>query len=267
MKNIVSKIEKNIRNTYRAFSLRKLKNKTIIIHTLGKVGSSTIYYELKKLSPWENIFHTHFLSDEWLNLRLKDGNHFEFNNRAAKKVFSYLEQYPNNKKYFISLVRDPVSREISNFMQNPQDFIEGDILLNPIAVLKKKYLENLSYDYTLNWFDTEFLNYTGFNVYSQPFDKDKGFSIYEHNNLKIMIVKLEKLNECYSDAMKAFFDLNLKLGVNSNLSSQKKISTVYSELKKSIKFTEDQLNTVYSHKYVTHFYTLEEIKTFKEKWS
>lgn len=263
MKKIISKIK----TKYQTYHYRKLKNKTIITHTLGKVGSSTIYNELKKISPWRNVFHTHFLSDEWLNVRLKEGNHYEVNIRAAEKVFSYIKQHPNNKKYIISLVREPVSREISNLMQNPEDFIEGKMLTYSINDLQKFYLNKLNYDYTLQWFDSEFFNYTGFDVYSKPFDKEKGFSIYSHNNFEIMIIKLEKLNDCYSNAMKTFLGLNLKLQDNANQSSQKKISRIYLELKKSIKFTEDQLNKVYTHKYLRHFYTLDEINSFKEKWS
>jgi len=267
MKKIVSKIKQKIKNKFQTYRYRKLKNKIIIIHTLGKVGSSTIYEALKNRSPWRNIFHTHFLSTEWLNVRLKKGNHYESNISASEKVFSYIKKHPTNKKYVISLVREPVSREVSNFMQNPSDFIEGEILSYSVEALQKTYLKKLNYEYTLQWFDSEFFNYTGFDVYSKPFDKEKGFSIYNHNDFEIMIIKLEKLNECYSDAMKDFFDLDLKLEVNSNQSSQKNISGIYSELKKSIKFTEDELNKVYEHKYLRHFYSLDEINSFKKKWS
>ncbi|KAB1067020.1 hypothetical protein F6U93_11400 [Tamlana haliotis] len=267
MKRIISKINKKISIIYRTCYYHKLKNKTIIVHTLGKVGSSTIYEELKKISPWKNIFHTHFLSNEWLNVKLKEGNHYESNYKAAKKVFSYLDKNSDKKKYIIALVREPVSREISNFMQNPKDFIEGDILSESLDSLKNSYLQKLNYDYTLNWFDTEFLNYTGFDVYSKPFDKDRGFSIYHHDDFEVLIIKLEKLNECYSGAMKEFFDLNLKLSGNSNQSSQKEISNIYKELQQTIKFPKEELSTLYTHKYISHFYTLEEIKQFKEKWS
>lgn len=267
MNSIVSRLIQKIRTKYRAFCYRKLKNRIVIIHTLGKVGSSTVYRELKKISPWNNIFHTHFLSDEWLNVRLKDGNHFDSNQKAAKKVFSYLEHYPNNKKFIISLVREPVSREVSNFMQNPKDFLDSDILSYSIDDLQKEYLKNLSYDYTLDWFDSEFLNYTGFDVYSRPFDKENGYSIYQHGDFMVLIIKLEKLNDCFSESMKEFLGLDLNLSRNSNQSSQKNISGVYYELKNSLRFTEFELNETYSHKYVTHFYTEDEIMFFKNKWS
>ncbi|WP_034057531.1 putative capsular polysaccharide synthesis family protein [Lacinutrix jangbogonensis] len=266
MKKILSKIESKLKSKLKILIYRVLKNRTVLVHTLGKVGSSTIYHELKKVSPWDNIFHTHFLSDEWLHLKLKEGNHFEVNNKMSQKVFAHFKLYPNNKKYIISLVREPVSREISNFMQNPEDFVDGNILDMSNENLKKAYLNKLNYDYTFNWFDSEFLNYTGFDVFSEPFDKEKGFSIYQYEGFNILILKLERLNECYTEAMKIFLGLNLSLEGNANQSSQKPIAHVYSELRKTIKFSEAALNKVYSHKYVTHFYTEGEIQGFTSKY-
>lgn len=267
MKYLLYKIKKKLNHIFSKLKYNDLKNKVVIIHTLGKVGSSTLYYELKKISPWNNIFHVHFLSDLWLKDKLKDTNHFEFNNKTAKKVFDYLKQHPNQKKYMISLVREPVSRELSNFMQNPQDFIDGDVLSYSAASLKKAYLDKLSYDYTLNWFDSEFFNYTGFDVFAQPFDKTKGYSIYEHEDYRILIIKLEQLNTCYHDAMKAFLGLDLQLEANANQSSNKPISHVYKELKQLLKFETEELEQLYTHKYVTHFYTDDEIQQFIDKHS
>ncbi|UKM63638.1 putative capsular polysaccharide synthesis family protein [Flavobacteriaceae bacterium GSB9] len=255
-------IFKRIKSVYRSIFYHQLKNKTIIIYTLGKVGSSTVYSRLKKYSKWNNIFHVHFLSDEWLHNRLKTTNHYKTNNIAAQKVFSHIEKHPDDKKYIISLVREPVSREISNFMQNPNDFVDGDILTHSIDDLKSAYLNKLNYDYTFNWFDTEFKEFTGFDVFARPFNKEKGYSIYEHNDLKILIIKLEKLNRCFNKAMKAFLGVNLKLTSNANQTSDKKISSVYKRLKEDIKFSELELKKVYSHKYVTHFYTETEIESF-----
>lgn len=137
-------------------------------------------------------------------MRLKECNYYESNVRAVEKMFSYIKKNPIHKKYVISLVKGPISSEVSNFMQNPNDFIEGEIL----------------------------------------------------------IVKYESLNDCYCNVMKAFLGLNLKLEDNANQFLQKNISKIYSELRKSIKFTKDQLDVVYTLKYVNHFYSLDEVKRF-----
>lgn len=266
MLKLVKRIKNRLSLELQKYRYNSLRNKVIIVHTLGKVGSSTIYYELKKRNPFNNVFHTHFLSNEWLKNRLKNGNHFASNHRAAQKVFSHLKTNPKSKKYIITLVREPVSRELSNFMQNPNDFLDNDVLTYSTEELKTKYLEKLNYNYTLEWFDTEFANYTEFDVYSKPYDKNKGYSIYQHNDFKILVIKLEKLNDCFEKAMKTFLGIELKLKTNYNQSSSKEISGIYSELKKTIRFTEEELNKVYTHKYVTHFYNKDEINSFKVKW-
>ena len=256
---------KKLNSKISKWKYRRLKNKTVVIYTLGKVGSSTLYYELKKLSPWNNVFHAHFLSDEWLLKRLKNTNHFEFNNQSAQKVFSYLNNNPNKQKKIITLVREPISRELSNFMQNPKDYAGSDLLIDGIEKLQQVYLDKVSYEYTLNWFDSEFYNYTGFDVFSKTFDKEKGYAIYSHKDTDILIIKLEKLNECYTSALNDFLGINLQLQTNANQSSNKPISKVYTQLKNSIKFSKEELQDVYNHKYVTHFYTEKEIIGFIKK--
>lgn len=244
-----------------------LKSKVVIVYSLGKVGSTTVYSELKKITNWNNVFHVHFLSDEWLKVRLKQGNHFNLNFKTAQQVFNYLKNNPKKEKHIITLVREPVSRELSNFMQNPQDFTSSDLLASNPETLMKSYLSNLSYDYTLNWFDTEFLNYTGFDVFSKPFNKTKGYSIYSFNGYKVLIIKLEQLNNCYKEAMADFLGVNLELKANANQTANKPISKVYNELKQYLKFEKNELEHLYKHKYVTHFYTNKEIQEFVKKYS
>lgn len=261
------KLKKRILILVSKIKYKKLKDKVVIIYTLGKVGSSTLYHQLKKTSPWDNIFHVHFLSDLWLKEKLKGGNHFDINNKSAKRVFDYLKKHSNQKKYIISLVREPVSRELSNFMENPKDFIEGDINTYSLKALKSIYLNKLNYGYTFNWFDSEFYNFIGFDVFAQPFDKDKGYSIYTHNDYHILIIKLEQLNTCYNNAMKTFLGLDLKIEANANQSSNKPISQIYKGLKQLLKFERQTLEQLYTHKYVTHFYTDDEIQQFIDKHS
>tara|TARA_R110000772_G_scaffold113092_1_gene217387 strand:+ start:522 stop:707 length:186 start_codon:yes stop_codon:yes gene_type:complete len=59
---------------------------------------------------------------------LKEGSLYDSSTRAGEKVILHTKKHPNNKKYIFTLLIEPVSREISNFMQNPKDYIESDIL-------------------------------------------------------------------------------------------------------------------------------------------
>lgn len=268
IKKIGNHAKSTVLNEYNKLKFSYLKSNTILIYTLGKVGSSTIYHELKRISPFGNVLHVHFLSDEWLNNRLKKTNHYGNNRKAADKVVQYLADHPRNKKKIITLVREPVSRELSNFMQNSADFIDGDITSHPIDALQQAYMEKMSYDYTFNWFDSEFKSYTGFDVFSTPFDTEKGYAVYHHNGFDILVIKLEKLNECYAECLNKFLGLsNMQMKKAYNQSASKQISNVYSQLKERIKFPKSYLEEVYRHQYVKHFYTTAEIQKFIAKHS
>lgn len=264
---MIRRIRNKLNVIYRAYVTKKFKNKTIIIHTLGKVGSSTLFSELKKLSPFKNVFHTHFLSRENVEKLNLGKLNSEENLNSANKVFEFEKKHPDNSKYIITLVREPVSRELSNFMQNPKYFLEKEMLEYSAVELEAIYKEKVNFNYTLNWFDTEFTNYTGFDVFSKKFDKEKGYSIYSVGEIKILVIKLEKLNACYPKAMLDFFGVNTTLSTHTNVTSEKETGDVYKKLKQSIKFDKTELEELYKHKYITHFYSKNEIDHFTKKHS
>ncbi|XOV91163.1 MAG: putative capsular polysaccharide synthesis family protein [Bacteroidota bacterium] len=255
-----------IKSYLRPIRYQALKGKTILIYNAGKVGSRTLYFQLHNTSPFDNVYHTHFLSKEWLE-RLKGTKYFDENWERANMVFNHLEKKPAEKRYIITLVREPISREFSNYFQHPDDYVNGDIHSYSISEVVKRFYEILNFEYYFNWFDTELRTYTGFDVFDCPFDKETGYTIYDHDELtKVLVIKLEKLNDCYQEAIQKFLGIKLKFLVNANEANQKDISSLYKEVKHKIRFTGTRLDEIYSHRFVTHFYSPAEIEKFKAKY-
>lgn len=236
-----------------------------LIYSMGKVGSSTIYKSLKQKKPYSDIFHVHFLSEHWLN-NVLPGFHenFHSNIKNGNDILAFIKNNPKRKIKIITLTREPVMREISNLFENWKHIFKD------IEEVKnedlKDHIESLDYDYTLNWFDSEFFKYLDINIYNLPFDRSKGYEIYSINNIDILCVKLEILNEVYLMAFKEFIgsELDLKL---TNTSFNKKEKDKYSYLKDNVKIKKDKLFKLYNSKYVRHFYSEKEINDFINKWS
>jgi hypothetical protein len=60
-------------------------------------------------------------------------------------------------------------------------------------------------DSWLNWFDNEPKTVFGIDVFSSSFLLDKGHKIYNGNNSDMLLIKLEKLDECAKEAFNVFW--------------------------------------------------------------
>ena len=238
----------------------------VVVYTMGKVGSSTLAATLRKVLKNRPVFHVHFLSKEWIELNA-DIEWHQKNINNANRIKDFIEQHPKTKIKIISIVREPVIRDLSNIFENPHLFFP-DKVINEMGFgefLTK--LPKINHDYTLQWFEKEFKAYLGFDIYQHPFDKQSGYSIYQYGNWDILIIKLEKLNDCYKNAFKEFLDIDVQELIIENDSNQVETRKYYSMLKEVYNEPLEELQKIYKSKYMRHFYTNEEIKSLERKWA
>jgi hypothetical protein len=261
--NTFQKIKNKVRSIldYRRYPL-------ILVYSMGKVGSLTVFETLKKFFPPQNVHHLHFLSDYWLKEVLPKTNHtHNINHGLMIRGLIQKARQENRPIKIISLVREPVSREVSNFFQNNVDFFEGNFSDFKKEELLDTFKKKISFDYLLNWFDSEFFSYTNIDVYSHEFDKNNGFSIINENGFEVLIIRLENLDQCFSLAFQVFLKKNISALRIANQSKDKSESVEISRFfKKHFKLNPRDLNEIYSSKFMKHFYTSEEISQFRQKW-
>lgn len=264
--NLFSKIYKTASKLDKKIKKKLLNDNTIyLIYTMGKVGSTTVYNTLKKKKPYADIFHAHFLSQNWLEVILPKRNRlFHRNIKIGKNILSFIKNNPQKKIKVITLVREPVIRSLSDLFQNWKTTFE-DIENVDIKELQS-HIEKVNYDYTLNWFDTEFFEYLNIDIYKQGFNTQKGYEIYSFDNLEILCLKLESLNKIGRVAFNEFLGEDIVLDT-ANKSSDKKGKEQYEHLKQVISINKEILSELYTSKYVTHFYSPTEINSFIKKWS
>lgn len=243
------------------------KKNLILIYQLGKVGSSSLYKTLVDISTGFEVIQLHFLSEKFQN-RAFNQERYEWHLGQIKAVENYRDQHPDRKVKVISLVREPVGRNISDLFQNPKYYLDEGQSLQNISVndLIDKFKKNNSFDYTLNWFDNEFKEYTGIDVYDYPFDKEKGYSIFSANNFEILILQMEALNRVYKTVLSDFLGVSVAQLNLANQSAKKSSGYLASQLKEKITFSQQSLTSVYSSRYVKHFYSEEDINSFTRKW-
>ncbi|WP_281614160.1 putative capsular polysaccharide synthesis family protein [Flammeovirga sp. SubArs3] len=266
IKNFLRKITIFFRSVIRfVFYNLKIKNEIILVYTMGKVGSSSVFDSIEKNNPYSYVFHVHFLSNNYLYKILpKLDKVFLINIIKGEKVLKVINNFTGCRLKIVTLTREPVSRAISDMFQNwnyKYDDIENisiDIIYNDIL--------NSNFEYTSNWFEYEFKNYLNYDIYKYKFDKMKGYQIYKSEKFDILCIKLELLDSVYKNAFKDFFGEDIIL-MNTNNSKSKKGNESFTLIYDKLKIDTHKLNKIYNTKYMKYFYTSKEINSFKEKWS
>jgi len=249
----------------------------ILVHQMGKVGSSSVVYTLKNSSLNHPITHTHFLNSKKLKMQIE--KNIQSRNGVIKRhlieSLLLLDSLKKDKKKIniVTIVREPIGRNISTFFETISDKLAHNYYLKrnkseiTINYLIEEFLNKSYHEAPLTWFNREIKNVFGIDIYKQAFDFNKGYKIYTENNINILVLKLENIKHSHSSAFKDFLGLDNFSLINRNIADKKDYSTIYNEFKKQIVLPEHYIKMMYDSKFTKHFYTKHEISILKKKWS
>tara|TARA_A100001015_G_scaffold119118_1_gene132123 strand:- start:1180 stop:2061 length:882 start_codon:yes stop_codon:yes gene_type:complete len=251
----------------------KNNNNIVLVYSIGKVGSSSIYNSIKfsKIIKYP-VFHVHSLNPERINEQKKYYQNSKRKSIPHHLIQSYyiaknLVDYKGTLHVF-SLIREPISREISSIFQDSFNFTNSAFLnknsidlvvINKIQKLIKNLPEN-------EWFERELNKVFGINIFNHDFDLKKGFFILKRDNLNFCLVRLENLDNSFNLIMKEMFNDNHKFKfILKNLASNKFYSGDYVDLKNNFKINNKDLSLILSNDFIIKFYS-DYIKKIKVSW-
>jgi hypothetical protein len=130
------------------------KKGTIIVYQMGKVGSSAILKSLQSLNLSKPIFHVHYLTHDaidgierkYANLSKPIPKHICTSRILLNDIKKSVDGI-NKKLKIVTLVREPVARNISAFFQNI-DLLFQDINYQAIDSVKTEMLIESFYIHT-----------------------------------------------------------------------------------------------------------------------
>jgi len=270
-------------------SLKASSGDPIIDYQMGKVGSSTIRVSLTERGLNQAFYHVHFLNPVRVaEIERQRRQYFGTDKQALLTrpwTYQFLyEQIQKKDRHWkiITLVREPVARNISTFFENLEvskkpdgdlyaiksDYYGIDIEVSPdnVEPLISLFFERLQHDRPLRYFDDEIKTVFGLDVYTDKFPTQKGYRIYPADHADLLLIRLENLNDCAADAFRAFMDIDDFSLVQTNVGSEKIYAPLYSAFKQSIRLPESYLDRMYNAKYTRYFFTDEEIRGFRRNW-
>jgi len=207
---------------------------------MGKVGSKSVFHTLKPLVN-EPIVHCHYIMNNIGN----------YNKATADNILSY-----NGKIKIITLIRDPITRNISAYYHNMKNMINKN---DPCTIdyISNTFYKKYNHDCPLLWLNIELYKLTGIDVYDYPFDKEKGYQHYENDKYQILLITLENLNKCWTEILKfANIDTNNRLIKQNAGNSRIHYGIPYNTVKNHIisNMSNEYVNKMKNSKYYQHFY-------------
>ncbi len=262
-----------------------LRKELLFIYQMGSVGSLTVLNSLRASGFNGLIYHNHFLTEDGLNSlqELKKETYRDWSKYPAITKRHILqssfvmrqlrEGYLKGRKLkIVTLVREPVARNISRFFQDyklklldfKHKYDNRDDFLYEII---KYFFEEYPHETTLTWFDRELNSVFGVDVFASQFPRSKGYKVYKGELADVLLLKTESLHECSQDAFKEFLNIGKFNLLSINNANEKEYFTIYRDFKDSIILPDYYMDRMYNSKYSQHFYSQVEINTFKAKWS
>lgn len=272
-----------IRQLVREKAYVKKPSVPICVYQMGRVGSTSVKYSLEEYYKSHfleiPVFHGHFLNEfETLEKRAKKDLESTTNfmkdlvnvELAFSKVLYKIKK--NDKVKIISLVRDPIARNVSTFFYALDEFIPNwEERRNKenlsVDVLQQIFLNKQNYALTaFHWFEEQMEPVFGIDVYASPFPMEKGYKVYSSPKADLLLLRLESLDDCAQEAFDEFLGIpDFKLS-KVNTGESRKAGELY-RLFKEKPLPREYVEWSYSFKLALHFYTKEEIELFIKRWT
>lgn len=238
------------------------KKPLVVILTIGKVGSSSVYFSIKKQFT-SRIFHIHYISEKgveesWSEHKNSHRDSVPLHLINSRILQRKLKKY-KGKVYIITVVREPIQRKISSFFQNLDKFrtLSGLRIENTdkfFKVVNDGYIKNL-WNEEDNWIKNELVETFNFEVYQTSEVKTKGFIIEKSINSHLLLLKMETLDIHFSKAVKIFFETEKNISlIPYNEGGAKYYSEAYNEFKKKFSLEKSTVDLICNTKYFKSFY-------------
>lgn len=263
-------------------------NDKIVIYQMGKVGSTTIWNSLESLNLGLPIYHVHTLKHEHISRAIeKDKNNFpklrfvHLETIQSEYLRSQLDQKNIIKPWnVITLVRDPVAQLLSVFFQKLEVEIplgldyrkkikaEGDtkVVQEVIERFYAGFVNNPKLHHPFEWFNLELKENLKFDIFAAPAFSGRNYYIYNTELAKVLVLKLESLDDSYQSAFREFLGIqNFKL-IQSNVGVQKRYKNLYKTFQKNVNLPISYLDKLYQTELVKHFYSESEVEQFYQRW-
>lgn len=241
----------------------------LLIYQMGKVASSTIKATAMSLPQYE-VHQVH---------RLVLGNilrvHQEHRSRNWQAPTGdpgglYLQRDIRNRRpaKVITLVREPIARNISYYFQNLDKILGRDRAHElPLEDIIHGFPESFPYsDDPLTWFDYEFAVALDADIYSSGFAAGAPSYRWRAGAYDILVLRVDTSDAEKTFALRDFLDardLDLR---RANMTSDKESAAAYRAFRETVKFPPRYLDHMLESKYAQFFFDAASLQSWRDTY-
>ena len=251
----------------------------ILVHQMGKVGSTTICSELRRNSGLPPVFQTHFISRaslEEANRITDDWGRKSTHLKVGASLMPLFEGRDETSQPWriVTVARDPVARQLSDVYQNPEVVGSANGATpdsNHVIEYLMDYFVNFDEkeDYVCQWFEREIIDQMNIPLYETEFPKDKNYQLIEHDGIRLLAFRIEDYLDILNEGVAFNEWLGQQVQMNasrSNSASDRDSFKSYLRVKDGLKIPVTALEKIYDTKFARHFYA-DSRDALIRKWS
>lgn len=238
---------------------------TPLVYTMGKVASSSVSsailaaglpcYDVHSLNP-DYIKKT---AQSWLNRGEFPPPHICVSMAFRDRIFTR-----KPRCLYITLVRDPLARNLSAFFQNlhqQSEFVRNE--QDPQSLFEY-FRHTYNHNLPLTWFDREFKKQLKLDVLKLPFDHQRRFSYHPTHNL--VVFRTDCPDSEKSRVLTEILGRPISVE-RENDGLTKDYRDRYERVKAVARFDREFVERIYESRYARRFWSDEERAQFISQWS
>ena len=274
------------------FAYSRYDKGPVLVLQMGKVGSRSVEAGLEAIVSDRPVYHSHFLSWERTAQTEKMRRTYFRAERHRYLTRQWLSQFilrtfeanaDNHTWKVVTLVREPVGRNISAFFENfyyepcetdgefeiSSDYYQVEpmiVSVDDTSKLAELFFNRARHDSPLRFFDREINDIFGIDVFDSGFPIEKGYEIYSAARVELLVLKLESLTQCAGPAFYEFLVIDDFRLINKNIGAKKIYAPLYEAFKEHVVIDSVYIDKLFDSDYMRTFYSEEEIRVARNKW-
>lgn len=242
----------------------------VLVLQMGKVGSMSLAEAVRRTGKFR-VFQFHLLNKDEIQESIAASE----SRRCYPPKHLYVSNFVINHVLprsdcpkIITLVRDPVARNLSAYFENIQIYVPNIIHETPDTLtLIENFLATDLHTQPAEFFDKEIKANFHFDVYNYEFPPDRGHEIIRTAKIEILIMQFEQSEHIKKEAICRFLDISTITIPKLNMSGNKFYAEQYKKVLDTISLPREYLDRTYGSTFMTHFYSPHQIQAFRERWT
>ena len=230
-----------------------------LVYTMGKVASIAVSESLT-CSGIPN-HHVHLMTDDSLYEAMAESTRKRaFPADHVGRSISIYRRFKNSKRVkIVTLIRDPLARNISTVFQNLPKKSYGFQALSSLV-------KQLPTDPITQWNEEQFKLATGISLFDVGFSPEDKFSVYCSGRFEILTIRTDLSNTKKSKLLSDFFHQEVNVGV-ANEANTKWYNELYMEFLKEMPLNTEWIDHCLNSVGISVFFTDNEIANLRKQYS